>query len=528
MKKVLANSNLVGSSLEKEEFQMLNENEDIYKQMFQLSLLPIIIHDMDMNIIDVNIKAQEEFGYSKEELLQKKVFDLHIESELEHSAQVLEKMRQEKRLSVETSFKRKDGSVFIAEATPCKYILNNKPLIHVYIQNITQRKEDELMLVKAMKKAEESDQLKSAFLANMSHELRTPLNAIIGFSSFLKDNKATGDDVVRYADIISNSGEHLLSIINDIVDLSLIETGHLKITKSRFELNSLLIAIYDFFHSYLVSLRKFDLFLKLDIPQKDMFIFSDETRLRQILTNLISNAIKFTENGVIEFGYRADVNNINFFVKDTGIGISEDKKEIIFGRFQKVAKSKQKLYEGTGLGLAIAKACSNMLNGNIWFDSEENVGSTFYFNIRYEDAPDTITDSVSEEIIDFNFNNELVLIAEDDEYNFAFLEKLIKDHNLKLIRTATGSETIKKAMEHNDIGLILMDIKMPDLSGIDATIEIKRQKPEIPIIAQTAFAYDNDRREVLAAGCVDFITKPIDKKHLLSLIDMHILKRTGT
>ena len=348
------------------------------------------------------------------------------------------------------------------------------------------------------------------------------------FRSFLKDNKATGDDVVRYADIISNSGEHLLSIINDIVDLSLIETGHLKITKSRFELNSLLIAIYDFFHSYLVSLRKFDLFLKLDIPQKDMFIFSDETRLRQILTNLISNAIKFTENGVIEFGYRADVNNINFFVKDTGIGISEDKKEIIFGRFQKVAKSKQKLYEGTGLGLAIAKACSNMLNGNIWFDSEENVGSTFYFNIRYEDAPDTITDSVSEEIIDFNFNNELVLIAEDDEYNFAFLEKLIKDHNLKLIRTATGSETIKKAMEHNDIGLILMDIKMPDLSGIDATIEIKRQKPEIPIIAQTAFAYDNDRREVLAAGCVDFITKPIDKKHLLSLIDMHILKRTGT
>jgi two-component system CheB/CheR fusion protein len=195
------------------EFQQLNENENLYKQMFQFSLIPVLIHDLDMNILDANIKAVEEFGYSKEELQKKKVFDLHIESELEHSAKVLEKMKHENRLSVETSFKRKDGSVFIAEATPCKYILNNKPLIHVYIQNINQRKEDEIMLVKAMAKAEESDRLKSEFLANMSHELRTPLNAILGFSSFLKDKDITEEDITKYADIIINSGTHLLALI---------------------------------------------------------------------------------------------------------------------------------------------------------------------------------------------------------------------------------------------------------------------------------------------------------------------------
>ena len=160
------------------DFHELESNKNIYHQMFEFSLLPILIHDMDMNITAANQKAVEEFGYPKEELLQKKVFDLHVESELNHAEEVLSKMQREEKISVETSFKRKDGSIFIAEATPCKYILNDKPLIHVYIKNINQRKEDEIMLVKAMEKAEESDRLKSEFLTNMSHELRTPLHAI--------------------------------------------------------------------------------------------------------------------------------------------------------------------------------------------------------------------------------------------------------------------------------------------------------------------------------------------------------------
>ncbi len=507
------------------EFQQLNDKEEFYKQMFQFSLIPILIHDMEMNILDANNKAIEEFGYSKEELKHKKVFELHIEAELEHSSAVLEKMKEVKRMSLETSFKRKDGSVFIAEATPCKYILNNKPLIYVYIQNINQRKEDEILLVKAMNKAEESDRLKSEFLANMSHEIRTPLNAILGFSSFLKDKDVAEEDVVKYAEIITNSGKHLLALINDIIDISIIEAGKLKVTKTHFELNNLLITLYNFFHSYLVSIKKFKVVLKLSIPDSDTFIISDETRLRQIFMNLIGNAIKFTEDGVIEFGYMIDNKNIIFFVKDTGKGIPADKKEIIFERFRKASKTRNKLYGGTGLGLSIAKACTDMLNGDIWFESEVNVGTTFFFAIKHEQGINKKENTGSTENLDYNFNKEVVLIAEDDEYNYAFLKKLIQENNLKLLHTVTGRETIKEVMAHDDISIILMDIKMPDLSGIDATIEIKKYKPEIPIIAQTAFAYEKDKEEILKAGCLEYLTKPIDVNQLLRLINKHIIRK---
>lgn len=522
MKKDSLKPNKVNSSLIKEGFLQLNENEELYQQMFQLSLLPILIHDMDMNIIDANVKAIEEFGYSKDELLKKKVFDLHTESELEHSSQVLEQMKEENKLSVETSFVRKDGSVFMAEATPCKYIFNNKPLIHVYIQNITQRKKYEDLLIKAMEKAEESDRLKSAFLANMSHELRTPMNAIFGFASLLNDKNKTREEIEQYANIILNSSEHLLSLINDIIDISIIGAGTVKISKSAFELNTFLKTLYNFFHSYLVAKSKFNIFLKLNIPESECYIVSDETRLRQILTNLLSNAVKFTENGIIEFGYTIEGELIRFFVKDTGIGIPEDKKEIVFERFRKVAETKEKLYEGTGLGLSIARACAQLLKGKLWFDSKINVGTSFYFTLKLESGEEDSEHQHSEIKDDFIFNNELILVAEDDDYNYAFLETFLKDHNLKLIRTTTGRETIKQALQHSDISLILMDIKMPDLSGIDATKEIKKQKPDLPIIAQTAYAYESDRLEILKAGCIDYLTKPIDKIRLLNSIHKNI------
>lgn len=506
-------------------FHELNENEDIYKQLYEFSLIPILIHDMDMNILDANQMASEEFGYSKEELLSMKVFELHTESELEHSAKVLEKMKHKNKLSVETSFKRKDGSEFYAEATPCRFVIGGKSLIHVYIQNITQRKEDEIMLVRAIERAEESDRLKSEFLANMSHELRTPLNAILGFAQFLKDKDKTEEEIDRYSDIIINSGQHLLALLNDIIDISLIEAGKLKITKTHFELNNLLISLYNFFHSYLVSVKKFKVVLKLDIPENDRYIISDKTRIRQILTNLIGNAIKFTDHGEVEFGYKIIDNRINFFVKDTGKGISDDNKELIFERFRKAGDTKDKLYGGTGLGLSIAKSCTDILGGDIWFESKENVGSTFFFVIKYEEGTKSENILTKENSVDYNFNNELVLIAEDDSYNFEFLDKILNENNLNTIRTVTGRETIAKVIENDNIRLILMDIKMPDLSGITATEEIKKLRPEIPVIAQTAFAYNSDKEDILNAGCVEYLSKPIESNRLLRLIDKYIIRK---
>lgn len=516
---------MTNQTKENPDFKQLKNDENLYKQMFEFSLIPILIHDMEMNILDANQMAIQEFGYTKEELLNIKVFDLHTEIELEHSAEVLEKMQHENELSVQTSFKRKDSSEFFAEATPHRYIFNNKPLIHVYIQNITQRKENELMLIKARQKAEEADRLKSEFLANMSHELRTPLNAILGFASFLKDKKRSKENTEKYADIIINSGEHLLSIINDIIDISIIEAGKLRISKKNFELNSLLISLYNFFHSYIVSIKKFKVALKLDIPEHDVYIISDEKRIRQILTNLIGNAIKYTEKGEVQFGYKFDGKNLIFFVKDTGNGIAEDKKEIIFERFRKAADTKEKIYGGTGLGLSIAKACVDILEGRIWLKTEENFGSTFFFSINYEPGKEIIESPILGGETEYNFSKEMVLVAEDDDYNFAYLEKLLLENNLLVQRTVTGRETIKYALEQKNISLILMDIKMPDLSGIEATIEIKKHKPKIPIIAQTAFAFKHDKEEILAAGCVEYISKPINSKDLLQLIEKHLIRK---
>jgi CheY-like chemotaxis protein len=361
----------------------------------------------------------------------------------------------------------------------------------------------------------------------MSHEIRTPLNAILGFSSFLKDKEVAEENVVKYAEIITNSGKHLLALINDIIDISIIEAGKLKVTNTHFELNNLLITLYNFFHSYLVSIKKFNVVLKLSISEIDTFIISDETRLRQIFMNLIGNAIKFTEKGIVEFGYSIEDKNIIFFVKDTGKGIREEKKDIIFNKFRKAANTKEKIYGGTGLGLSIAKACADMLNGDIWFESEIGVGTTFFFAIKYEQGINKKKDSGSTENLNYNFNNEVVLIAEDDAYNFAFLKKLIQENNLKILHSVTGRDTIKTVLEHDDISIILMDIKMPDLSGIDAAIEIKKHKPQIPIIAQTAFAYEKDKEEIMNAGCVEYLTKPIDANLLLRSINKHIIRKTG-
>ena len=259
--------------------------------MFQFSPLPIIVHDMNMNIIDVNNKAVEEFGYSKEEFLKMTVFNLHDENEFEHSAQVLDEMKQKKKLSVETSFKRKNGTIFFAEATPCKYILNEKPFIHVYIQDITQRKKDEMNLLNAIQKAEQSDRLKSAFLANMSHEIRTPMNGILGFSELLKEPGLTGDQQQEYIGIIKKSGARMLNIINDIVDISKIESGLMEVDLKESNINEQIDFIHTFFKPEM-DRKRIQFFSKKSLPLKEAAINTDREKIYAILTNLVKNAIK--------------------------------------------------------------------------------------------------------------------------------------------------------------------------------------------------------------------------------------------
>jgi len=386
-------------------------------------------------------------------------------------------------------------------------------------QDITEYKLIQKQLEDAKADAEKSNNLKSSFLANMSHEIRTPMNAITGFASFLKDRSFSRDEIDKYADIIITSGNHLLNLINDIIDISKIDAGHISLSKEIINLDALMRELYSFFHSNLMAKNNQNITLNMNAPQLDMQIVTDETRLRQILINLLANAVKFTEQGEVEFGYFIKKDKLLFYVRDTGIGISPEKQEIIFNRFQQGTDSTEKLYGGTGLGLAIAKACTHLLNGNIWLESEVNKGTTFYFTIDYSVAYTSMPQNKQNNNETFNFNGEVILIAEDDIYNFTYLETVLSKYNLKLIRTKTGKETIDKALELDNIKLILMDIQMPDLTGTEATIEIRKHKPDLPIIAQTAYALNDDKRRFLEIGCNEYISKPINKSQLLHLVN---------
>lgn len=233
-----------------------------------------------------------------------------------------------------------------------------------------------------MEKAEESDRLKSTFLANIRHEIRTPMTGIIGFSSVLRKKDLPPELVKKYATTICKSGEHLLNIINNIIDISTIEAGQMVVSRARVDLHALLREVFDFFDSYLQTNKIKGLELKPDIPSADLFVITDETRLRQILLNLISNAIKYTRKGLIEFGYERENKKLRFYVKDNGMGIPEREQEKVFERFHQ-ASSSPEIFEGTGLGLSIAKACAELLNGEIWLQSKEGEGTTFYFTIEY-------------------------------------------------------------------------------------------------------------------------------------------------
>jgi PAS domain S-box-containing protein len=378
-------------------------------------------------------------------------------------------------------------------------------------------------LHRALRKAEESELLKSAFLSNMSHEIRTPMNGIIGFIEMLKDDDITPELQKNYIDIIGKSSKQLLSIVNDILDISKIETGQVKLNLSKVNVNEIIRNLYIEFES---SSTELDLHFSVFISREDLdcVIISDEQKLYQILNNLLSNAFKFTHIGGIEFGYFFSEEFLEFFVKDSGIGIDESIKDKIFEQFIQGDVSYTRSKGGTGLGLSIAKAFSELLGGNIKFESEKNSGTTFFVKIP-------IFNSFSDEInvikkIEKNSNldwsNYTFLIVEDNYTNYYFLHELLRKSKVKILYAKTGSEAILIFNENKNINLILMDVKLQDNSGYDVTAAIRKINKTIPIIAQTAFAMAGDNKIALEKGCSDYISKPINKEELISKINKHL------
>ena len=396
--------------------------------------------------------------------------------------------------------------------------------------SLERKKNDQEMKV-ALERAQESDRLKSAFLTNMSHEIRTPMNGILGFTGLLKDPQLTGDEKEDYIQVIEKSGDRMLNTITDIIDISRIESGQVEVVNTEVSLNNILNEQYEIFNPDAQS-KGLELNYKPTLLDKEATIVTDKHKLEGILTNLIKNAIKFTKHGNISFGYtlkkEKNFEGLEFFVKDTGIGIPSNRISAIFNRFEQADIEDTQVFEGSGLGLAISKSYVEMLGGNISVTSEEGIGSTFVFSIPYTkpSTKESEAKGSTNKNPQVSLNKLSAIVAEDDETSRMLLEAILENEFHKITYTETGKETVDKFKENPETNIILMDLKMLDMSGYEATREIRKFNKDVVIIAQTAYGLSGDREKAIEAGCDDYISKPFKKELLFEKIMLHLSKRS--
>ncbi|MAD97960.1 MAG: hypothetical protein CMB99_11600 [Flavobacteriaceae bacterium] len=376
----------------------------------------------------------------------------------------------------------------------------------------------------AQQRAEESSQLKTEFLNNLSHEVRTPMNGILGFSNLLSNRNLTDEKRDYFVKIIQNSSKQLLQILNDILEISTLETKQVEIKESEFNINEVLMEIFSIFNLK-VKEKQLALYVKKSLPDNACNIITDKSKLIKILSNLVENAIKYTNEGFVEFGYNILNELIIFYVKDTGIGIAKENFEMIFERFSQEDKFYSQKTGGLGLGLSISKEHATLLNGYITLESEKGKGSTFYLSIPHKSKIDLSKKIPTNEYsADGSFN---ILIAEDEDVNYLYLEALFEeemDGTYNLFHAKNGKEAVDICENNNNINLVLMDIKMPVMGGYEATNLIKEKKPDLPIIFQTAYSLSTDIQDAFDHGCDDFIAKPINKADFFRVVYKYLKK----
>ncbi len=372
-------------------------------------------------------------------------------------------------------------------------------------------------LVEAKDRAEQSDRLKTAFLQNLSHEIRTPMNGILGFADLLKNTALSEFKQQEFIRSIEKSGQRLLDIINDIVIISKIETDQIDIKIQKTNVKQMLENLHSFFNPG-VEAKNLRLSYFTDLSDESSVIETDSNVLTQVLSNLIKNAIVFTKFGSIDFGCFLKENMLEFFVQDTGIGIESDIQQIIFERFRQAEIGITRNYEGAGLGLAISKAYIEKLGGRIWVESKPGKGSTFFFNIPYNQGKPVIIENNFEPITGGQFQDVKILIAEDDELCMMLLKEMLEQEMATLLFANNGREALEMVKTIPHIQIVLMDLKMPVMDGFEATKQIKRINPHLPVIAQSAYAFSDDSDKARIAGCDDFIEKPVKKELLYQSI----------
>ncbi|MBL7968408.1 MAG: PocR ligand-binding domain-containing protein [Prolixibacteraceae bacterium] len=525
----LPNLGIIGVAMDitemKDTFRKLEQSREDYIKLFEdHAAVKFLIDPFTGQIIDSNYAAEQYYGWSRDELKKMNVSQINTLSR-EQVENALNKAIIANKLYFEFKHKLANGSIRDVEVFTSKINFDGKEVLHSIVHDITDRKKAEAELVVAKEKAEESDRLKTAFLQNMSHEIRTPMNAIMGFSELLFDCADDKEKLKSYTDIINLRCNDLLDIINDILDISKIESGQLPVNIGETNLNDLFKELSSFFIEYQHRLNKqhieFNL-LAFNNPEKNL-ILTDKVKLKQIFINLISNAFKFTDEGKIEGGCKLDENqNLLFYVSDTGAGIPVNKHQFIFDRFTQIQYEGKKNIGGTGLGLPIVKALVNLLGGTISLESETGKGSTFWFTLPYKPVRkhDTQVDKDNRDN-SFHFSGKTVLIVEDDPFNAEYIAEVLSRSGLRILQSENGEDAITKTISQN-IDLILMDIRLPDINGYQAIERIKKVKPAQKIIAQTAYASHDEELKALNIGCVDYLSKPIKKDILLAKLGKHL------
>ncbi len=467
----------------------------------------------------INKKSDEIIGLSEFDLFQKREASGYLKSD-KLIIQTLEPERST------TWIEYPNGQKYLYYTLKTPYFDSDNNFLGIIgiSRDITEMEETRQRLILAKEKAEESDRLKTAFLANMSHEIRTPMNAIIGFSDLLAEDDLTPEDKVDFISKIKNSGRSLMALINDIIDIAKIEAGQLKVSESSSDIDQILIDLRGTFEELKNVSGKKGISLDLMLPDKENHIRSmtDPIRLQQILTNLLSNALKFTEFGTIEFGYTLENETLSFFVKDSGIGILRSKQKLLFQRFSQLDPSTTRKYGGTGLGLAISKNLVDLMGGNIGMESNPGKGSSFHFTIPYKPVKLQPVKNIITDLQNINWRGKTILIAEDMMQNYLLMEALLKRSEVRLLHAINGQIAIDTVKSEQDIDLILMDIQLPVKTGYEALKEILEIRPDIPVLSYTAFALPHEREKSLTAGFVDFIPKPIRTDSLIPLLDKYL------
>ncbi len=510
------------------EFKRKSDTVKLLSTAIEQSPVSIVITTLKSEIIYVNATFTKVTGYESSEVLGKN--PRILQSGLtppERYVEMWNTLISGNTWQGEFINKRKNGEIFYESSiiVPVTDELGKNTFYLAVKIDITEQKQLFQELVVAKEKAEESDRLKTAFLQNISHEIRTPMNAIVGFAEILESDHDDDEKVNYYTSVIKQRSFDLLDIVNELLDIASIESGQLECVESAVNLDQLFNEIKQTFVEYTKRMGKVDLTLKIlnCTPSVNNVILTDEGKLKQIFNNLIHNAVKFTDRGKVEFGFH-ELNNdyIVFRVTDTGMGIPADMQDKIFKRFQKASFNPDVIYDGIGLGLTIIKGLIDLLDGKIWLNSKPGQGSTFFVSIPYK--PVKVKEEMLKHVVNIDALKQFkFFVVEDDVFNIAYFNELFEGLNMNYHIESTGTEAIEHFRQNSGYDMVLMDIKLPDMNGYDVIEEFKTINPNVPIIAQTAYAAEVDKQKALAVGCVDYIPKPIFRDKLLEMLEKHLV-----